>query len=81
MTLETLALQGHPGVHSSMAASITARIKEVRSTFIKECFCDFQHIEHRRNMLQMCMGLSLSMIQGQQISIRHGSHWKACRSL
>ena len=47
MTLETLALQGHPGVHSSMAASITARIKEVRSNFIKECFCDFQHMEHR----------------------------------
>jgi len=47
MTLETLALQGHPGVHSSMAASITARIMEVRSNFIKECFCDFQHVEHR----------------------------------
>ena len=47
MTFETLALQGHPGVHSSMAASITARIKEVRSTFIKESFGDFQHIEHR----------------------------------
>jgi UDP-N-acetylmuramoylalanine--D-glutamate ligase len=47
MTLETLALQGHPFVHSSMAASITARIKEVRSNFIKECFCDFQRMEHR----------------------------------
>ncbi len=47
MTLETLALQGHPGVHCSMAASITTRIKEVRSNFIKECFCDFQQIEHR----------------------------------
>jgi UDP-N-acetylmuramoylalanine--D-glutamate ligase len=47
MTLETLALQGHPGVHSSMAASITARIKEVRSNFIRECFCDFQRMEHR----------------------------------
>jgi UDP-N-acetylmuramoylalanine--D-glutamate ligase len=47
MTLETLALQGHPGVHSSMAASITARIKEVRSNFIRECFCDFQKMEHR----------------------------------
>jgi len=30
-----------------MAASITARIMEVRSNFIKECFCDFQHVEHR----------------------------------
>jgi UDP-N-acetylmuramoylalanine--D-glutamate ligase len=47
MTLETLALQGHPGVRSSMAASITSRLREVRSNFIKECFCDFQHIEHR----------------------------------
>jgi len=47
MILETLALQGHPGVRSSMAASITARIGDVRSNFIKECFCDFQHLEFR----------------------------------
>jgi UDP-N-acetylmuramoylalanine--D-glutamate ligase len=47
MTLETLALQGHPNVRSSMAASITARMKDVRSNFIKECFSDFQHQEFR----------------------------------
>jgi UDP-N-acetylmuramoylalanine--D-glutamate ligase len=57
MTLETLALQGHPGVHSSMAASITARIKEVRSNFIKECFCDFQHMEHRMESVANVHGI------------------------
>ncbi|MCX6245325.1 MAG: hypothetical protein NTU98_11545 [Bacteroidetes bacterium] len=47
MILETLALQGHPVVRSSMAASITDRIRDVRSNFIKECFCDFKHLEFR----------------------------------
>ena len=57
MTLETLALQGHPGVHSSMAASITARIKDVRSNFIKECFCDFQQMEHRMESIANVHGI------------------------
>jgi UDP-N-acetylmuramoylalanine--D-glutamate ligase len=57
MTLETLALQGHPGVHSSMAASIIARINEVRSNFIKECFCDFQHMEHRMESVTNVHGI------------------------
>jgi UDP-N-acetylmuramoylalanine--D-glutamate ligase len=47
MTLEALALQGHPGIRSSMAASITSRIKDARSNLIKECFSDFQHLEFR----------------------------------
>ena len=57
MTLETLALQGHPAIHSSMAASITARIKEVRSTLIKECFSDFQHTEHRMEFVTNVHGI------------------------
>ena len=57
MTLETLALQGHPGVHSSMAASITARIKEVRSNLIKECFSDFQTMEHRMEIVTNVHGI------------------------
>ena len=57
MTLETLALQGHPGVHSSMAASITERIKEVRSTFIKDCFSDFQQMEHRMESVTNVHGI------------------------
>ncbi|MCX6247730.1 MAG: hypothetical protein NTW10_08350 [Bacteroidetes bacterium] len=57
MTLETLALQGHPGVRTSMAASITARIKEVRSNFIKECFSDFQQMEHRMESVANVHGI------------------------
>jgi len=40
-----------------MAASITARIKEVRSTFIKECFCDFQQMEHRMESIANVHGI------------------------
>ncbi len=57
MTLETLALQGHPVVHCSMAASITARIKDVRSNFIRECFCDFQNMEHRMESVANVHGI------------------------
>jgi UDP-N-acetylmuramoylalanine--D-glutamate ligase len=57
MILETLALQGHPGVHNSMAASIIPRIKDVRNNFIKECFCDFQKIEHRMEIVTNVHGI------------------------
>jgi UDP-N-acetylmuramoylalanine--D-glutamate ligase len=40
-----------------MAASITARIKEVRSNFIRECFCDFQHMEHRMESVANVHGI------------------------
>lgn len=57
MILETLALQGHPFVHTSMAASITKRIKDVRNNFIKECFCDFQQTEHRMEYVTNVHGI------------------------
>jgi len=40
-----------------MAASIIARIKEVRSNFIKECFCDFQNMEHRMESVANVHGI------------------------
>jgi UDP-N-acetylmuramoylalanine--D-glutamate ligase len=40
-----------------MAASISARIKEVRSNFIKECFCDFQNMEHRMESVANVHGI------------------------
>jgi len=40
-----------------MAASITARIKDVRSNFIKECFCDFQQMEHRMESIANVHGI------------------------
>ncbi|MGA3015300.1 MAG: cyanophycin synthetase [Bacteroidales bacterium] len=57
MTLETLALQGHPEVHGSMASLILDRIKEVRSNLIKECFCDFQHLDHRMESVTNVHGI------------------------
>ncbi len=47
MTIETLALQGHSAIRGSMASSILPRIGEIRNEAIKDCFRDFQCIEHR----------------------------------
>lgn len=47
MTLETLALQGQTIISGSMASNIGSRIGDIRKTFIKECFSDYQNIEHR----------------------------------
>jgi UDP-N-acetylmuramoylalanine--D-glutamate ligase len=47
MTIETLALQGNSTIYGSMAAGIGTRIHEIRNDFIKNCFTDFQGIEHR----------------------------------
>jgi len=40
-----------------MAASITARIREIRNDVIKECFCDFQHTEHRLETIANIHGI------------------------
>ena len=47
MTLENLALQGRHNVYNSMAASIAARLIDIRKETIKESLSDFQHIPHR----------------------------------
>jgi UDP-N-acetylmuramoylalanine--D-glutamate ligase len=47
MTLETLALQGRPRVSSSLAASLSSKIFEIRKERIKESFSDFRDAEHR----------------------------------
>jgi UDP-N-acetylmuramoylalanine--D-glutamate ligase len=47
MTLENLALQGRHNVYNSMAASIAARLVDIRKESIKESLSDFQQIPHR----------------------------------
>lgn len=47
MTLEELALQGKHNAYNSMAASISAKLIEIRKETIKQCLSDFQNVEHR----------------------------------
>jgi UDP-N-acetylmuramoylalanine--D-glutamate ligase len=58
MTLETLAKQGNQNHQVSMAAAIGPRINEIRKNLIKECFSDFQHIEHRLEVVSNVHGIT-----------------------
>ena len=57
MTLEKLASQGHHSTQGSMAAGIGIRIREIRKTFIKESFSDFQEAEHRLEKIANVHGI------------------------
>lgn len=47
MTIEQLALQGRHNIYNSMAASISARLIDIRKENIRQCLADFQNVEHR----------------------------------
>ncbi len=47
MTLQELALTGGHNVYNSMAASIGARILDIRKESIRQSLSDFQGVEHR----------------------------------
>ena len=57
MTLEVLAQQGHH-IQVSMAAAIGSKIGEIRKNIIKECFSDFQQIEHRLEYIANVHGIT-----------------------
>jgi UDP-N-acetylmuramoylalanine--D-glutamate ligase len=57
MTIEELALQGKHNVYNSMAASLTARIVEVRKEIIRESLQDFQNVEHRLEFVASINGI------------------------
>jgi len=57
MTIEQLALQGKHNVYNSMAASLAARIVDVRKEIIRESLQDFQHIEHRLEFVASINGI------------------------
>jgi UDP-N-acetylmuramoylalanine--D-glutamate ligase len=58
MTLETLAIQGNHIPQVSMAAAIGTRINEIRKNLIKECFSDFQNMEHRLETVANVHGIT-----------------------
>ncbi len=47
MTIEQLALAGKHNVYNSMAASLAARIVDIRKEIIRESLEDFENAEHR----------------------------------
>lgn len=57
MTLEELALQGRHNVYNSMAASITAKLVDIRKDSIKQCLTDFQNVEHRLEFVATIHGI------------------------
>jgi UDP-N-acetylmuramoylalanine--D-glutamate ligase len=57
MTIEQLALQGKHNVYNSMAASLAARIVDVRKEIIRESLQDFQNIEHRLEFVASINGV------------------------
>jgi UDP-N-acetylmuramoylalanine--D-glutamate ligase len=57
MTIEQLALQGKHNVYNSMAASLAAKIVDVRKEIIKESLLDFQGIEHRLEFVASINGI------------------------
>jgi len=57
MTLETLALQGKHNIYNSMAASVAARLLDIRNDVIKESLSDFQNVEHRLEFVARIHGV------------------------
>ncbi|HRY98743.1 MAG TPA: UDP-N-acetylmuramoyl-L-alanine--D-glutamate ligase [Bacteroidales bacterium] len=57
MTLENLALQGRHNIYNSMAAGIATRLLDIRKETIKECLSDFEHIEHRLEVVGNVHGI------------------------
>ena len=57
MTIEQLALQGKHNVYNSMAASIAARLVDVRKENVRESLSDFVNVEHRLEVVATIMGV------------------------
>ena len=58
MTLEQLALQGKHNTYNSMAASVAARLVDVRKDSIKQSLSDFENIPHRLEFVSNVHGIS-----------------------
>ncbi len=57
MTLEALALQGRPKTYSTLAASVTSRILELRKELIKESLGSSQSPEHQMEFVANIHGV------------------------
>lgn len=57
MTIEQLALAGKHNVYNSMAASLAARIVDIRKDIIRESLEDFTNVEHRLEFVASINGI------------------------
>ncbi len=57
MSIHELALQGKHNANNSMAASVAARIFEIRKEIVRESLCDFQNVEHRLEFVAEIHGI------------------------
>lgn len=57
MTLEALALQGRPKTYTTLAASVTSRILELRKELIKESLGSSQSPEHQMEFVANIHGI------------------------
>lgn len=57
MTIQELALQGKHNLYNSMAASVAARVLELRSEGIRESLSQFDAIEHRMEFVVETNGI------------------------
>ena len=57
MSIHELALQGRHNAYNSMAASIAARILEIRKDLVRESLSDFQNVEHRLEFVAKIHGI------------------------
>lgn len=57
MTIEQLALAGKHNVYNSMAASLAARIVDIRKDIIRESLEDFANVEHRLEFVASINGI------------------------
>lgn len=57
MIIEQLALQGKHNLYDSMAASITARLSDIKSNVLRESLSDFVNAEHRMESVARVHGI------------------------
>jgi UDP-N-acetylmuramoylalanine--D-glutamate ligase len=57
MTLEELALQGKHNAYNSMAASIAAKLVDIRKENIRQSLSDFENVEHRLEFVARIHGI------------------------
>lgn len=57
MTIAELALQGKHNVYNSMAASIAAKVLELRNEVVRESLGNFKNVEHRLEQVGKIQGI------------------------
>lgn len=78
MTLESLALQGRARTYSTLAASVSARIPELRKYMIRESLLGFRHSDHRMENVANIHGIEFINDSG---ACTLNSTWYALESI